>query len=317
LEEAIKKGLELLSPDGIAKFALDLLAGGVLGWAIGKVLDPYVRVPLILETKWLKFRGKAHEYSGKKLVYDYWQDLLGEEYGLFSGAQKTIEEHHRVVFNDVVVTDFVPRAPGFYYSQSLWNNPKLAPLSLGVMRVSPRKRAGFKKLLAIHKPSEFEAHGEIEKGIPLVVSDEVYKKFGDNLQKYGSVYVPKITATMSDVGEYSDWLKMADMPYTFPVVKEKRFVKTPGDSIPIMGNGWVVYKTPRKAGFVNFRFWAGVDYHRKNLREAKEALDKLIPCNALALTDFDEKVRHWVNAPLRMSNVWKYFDLLKGKTAFP
>jgi hypothetical protein len=307
----MKQGLEYLSQNEMTKFALELLAGAGLESAIKRVLGQYVRVPLIVETKWLKFKGRAHEYSGKKLVYDYWQDLLGEEYGLFPGSAKKIEEHHRVVFHDVVVTDFVPRAPGFYYSKGLWNNPKLAPLSLGVIRVLPKRRTALKKLLAIHKPSEFEAHAEIEKGIPLVVSYEVYKRFGDNLQKYGSVYVPRITATMSDVGEYSSWLKMADMPYTFPVVKEERFVKGPGDPVPIMGNGWVVYKTPRKAGFVNFRFWAGVNYHRKNLREAKEALDKLLPPRAFALTDFDEKVRHWVNAPLSLSKAWAYLNLLK------
>jgi hypothetical protein len=315
LEEAVKKGLEFLSQNEITKFALELLAGAGLEWAIKKVLGQYVRVPLIVETNWLKHRGKAHEYSGKKLVYDFWQDFLGEEYGLFSGAHKTIEMHHRVVFHDVVVTDFVPRAPGFYYSQSLWNNPKLAPISLGVIRVSPKERTALKRLLAIHKPSEFEAHAEIEKGIPLVVSNEVYKKFGDNLQKYGSVYVPRITATMSDVGEYSDWLKIADMPYVFPAIKEKRFIKTPGDPIPIMGNGWVVYKTPKKAGFVNFRFWTGVDYHIKNLREAKEALDKLMPAKAFALTDFDERIRHWINAPLSLSKAWTYLDLLRGRNA--
>jgi hypothetical protein len=309
----MKKGLEFLSQGEMTKFALELLAGAGLEWAIKKVLGQYVRVPLIVETKWLKFRERAHEYSGKKLVYDYWQDLLGDEYGPFSGAKKTIEPGHRVVFHDVVVTDFVPRAPGFYYSRSLWSNPKLAPMSLGVIRVLPKRRTGQKRLLAIHKPSEFEAHAEIEKGIPLVVSNEVYEKFGDSLHKFGSVHVPCITATMSDVGEYSDWLKMADMPYTFPVVREKRFVRTPGDPIPIMGNGWVVYKTPRKAGFVNFRFWAGVEYHRKNLNEAKEALDKLLPTKAFALTDFDEKVRHWVNAPLSLSKAWTYLNLLKRR----
>jgi hypothetical protein len=300
LEEILKKGLELLTKDPALR-GFDLIVGHLLG----KIIDHYVRVPVILETKWLKHKGEAHEYDGKKLVYDYWKDLLGEEYGLFSGAHKSIETGHLVVFKDIVVTEFVPRSPGFYYSKNLWNNPKLAPLSLGVVRVLPKKRTDFKRLLAIHKPSEFEAHAEIEKGVPLVVSNEVYKKFGRNLPKYGSVRVSSITATMSDVGDYSNWLRMADMPCAFPVVKEERYVKNTGDAVPIMGNAWNIYLIAKNAGFVNFRFWSGVKYHIKNLEEAKEAIDKLIPRNALALTDFDEKVRHWINAPLGLSNIWR------------
>jgi len=311
IKEAMKKATELLLREETIRI-LELLASGVLGYAIGRILDQYLSVPLIVRTKWLKHKGKAHEYSGKRLIYDYWQDLLGEEYGIFPGASKTVEEHHLVTFKDVVVTDFVPRAPGFYYSKTLWENPKLAPISLGVIRVIPRGLEDPKRLLAIHKPSEFAAHGEIEKGIPIVVSREVHQKLGDNLQKYGSVHVPRIVAIMSDIGEYTDWLKMVDMPYTFPVVEEKRFVATPGDPIPTMGNGWVVYKTPKaRAEFVNFRFWTGIDYHRQNLHEAKKKLEKLIPANGFALTDFDEKIRHWVNAPLRLNEAWKYIGFLK------
>jgi len=313
LEEGVKKAIELLSEEETVKWILGLLATGAIGYAIERILRQYLKTPLILKTRWLKHKGKAHEYSGKRLMSDFWQDLLGDEYGLFPGADKIIEAHHFVTFKDVVVTDFVPRAPGFYYSKTLWNNPKLAPLSLGVIRVIPNEQTGSKRLLAIHKPSEFEAHWDMEKGVPIVVSREVYEKLGDDLQKTGVAHVQRITAIMSDVGDYSRELRMADIPSTFPVVREERFVKKGGDPVPIMGNAWVVYKTPKTSGFLNFRFWAGVDYHRDNLREAKKKLEKLIPPGGFALTDFDDKVRHWVDAPLRLSDAWKYLGLLGKK----
>jgi hypothetical protein len=121
----------------------------------------------------------------------------------------------------------------------------------------------------------------------------------------------RVTATISDVGEYSRWLKMADMPYTFPVIEKERYISTPGDPVPIMGNSLVVYKTPEDLGFLNFRFWAGVNYHRKSLREAKEALDNLMPKNSVPLTDFDMGVRHWRYAKLPLGKVSTYKSILK------
>jgi len=91
----------------------------------------------------------------------------------------------------------------------------------------------------------------------------------------------------------------------FPINRRAR-----GDPIPIMGNAWVVYETLKTSGFLNFRFWAGIDYHRGNLKEAKEKLDGLIPQGGFALTDFDEKVKHLTDAPLRLSNVWRYLGMV-------
>jgi hypothetical protein len=309
--EVVKQAVELLAKDPTTRAALDILGG----YVIGKVLDHYVRVPAIVKIKLPDLSGKikSHRYEGKKLVYEYWRDLLGEEYGLFPGSKKSLWAGHRVIFRDVVVTDFVPRAPGFYYSKNLWANPKLAPLSLGVIKLLPRRETDSKMLLAIHKPSEFEAHAEIEKGIPIVVSKDIYEKLGEPLQKYGSIRVSSITAMMSDIGEYSSWLKMADMPYTFPVVMEESGISKIGHPAPIMGNGWNIYTTTEKIGFVNFRFWAGVDYHIKSLEDAKVAIDRLIPPEALILADFDEKVSHWPKAPLRLSEIWQHLYSFEGE----
>jgi hypothetical protein len=191
----------------------------------------------------------------------------------------------------------------------------LAPISLGVIRVIPNEQTGSRRLLAIHKPSEFEAHAEIEKGIPIVVSEEVYKRIGKSLQECGSAHVNEIVAIMSDVGDHSEYLKMIDMPYTFPLVEKENYITEGGDPVPIMGNGWVVYETADTSGFSHFRFWAGVDYHKKNLQEAKEALEKLIPGNGWVITNFDELVQHWKDAPLQLSRAWEYIRLLGKRKA--
>jgi len=290
---------------------IEALIGGVAGYAIGRILDQYLSIPLILKTRWLKFKGKAHDYEGPQSVYTYWKDLLGPKFGMEEVDEKILREYHLVTFRDVIVTDFVPRAPGYYYSQDLWNDPKNALLSLGIVRVIENENTGPRRLLAINNPSEFEAHGNIEKGIPIVVSREVHKELSERLDKFGSVHVDQITATMADVATYSKYLEMVGIPATYPVVESKKNVKHVGDALPLMGNGWVVYRTRERDSFLHYRFWTGVEYHNDSLQKAKEKLEKLIPEGGWALTDFDEKIRHFRNAPLQLNEVWKYFLKLK------
>ena len=296
----------------MSEMMIEALIGGVAGYAIAKILDQYLSIPLILKTQWLKFKGKAHEYEGPQLVATYWKDLLGPKFGMEAKAsEKILREYHLVTFRDVILTDFVPRAPGYYYSKDLWNDPKNALLSLGVVRVIESEHTGPKRLLAISHPNEFEAHGNIEKGIPIVVSREVYKELSEGLNKFGSVHVDQLTATMSDVGTYSEYLETVGIPATYPVVERKKWIKHAGDPIPLMGNGWVVYRIEEIDNFLHYRFWTGVEYYDDSLQKAKEKLEKLIPKGGWALTNFDDKIRHFKNAPLQLSEVWKHLAKLK------
>jgi len=276
------------------------------GYAINKILDQYLRVPLILKTRYLKHKGMAYNYTGKQATSNYWKDLLGPDFGLESGAEKILREYYQVTFEDVVLTDFVPRAPGYYYSKELWEDPKKALFSLGVVRLIPNENTGPKRLLAINRPSEFEAHGEIEKGIPIVVSEDVYRGLIRDLEKFGSVHIDKIIATMSSVGTYSKYLLAKGIPSLFPVVKSMKYVRKGGDPIPTMGNAWLIYRTQSEAEFLNFRFWTGVEYYQSNLKEAKETIEKFIPKGGLPVTDFDEKIPYFMNAILQPNDVWKY-----------
>jgi hypothetical protein len=224
------------------------------GYAITKILDQYIRIPLILKAKYLKHKGMAYEYTDKHAIANYWKDLLGPHSGIEDGAKQLLHEYCQVTFKDVVLTDFAPRAPGYYYSKELWEDPRKALFTLGVLRLIPNENTGLKRLLAINKPSEFEAHGEIEKGIPIVVSEDVHKDLVKDLEKFGAVHVDKIVATMSSLGAYSKYLVTKGMPSLFPVVKSKKYVKKGGDPTPIMGNAWLIYRTQSEAEFLNFRF---------------------------------------------------------------
>lgn len=295
----------------LAEVIKDILIGVPASWAISKILDHYLSVPLILKAPWLKYKGKMHEYEGRELIAEYWKDLLGPDYGMEEVEEKKLREYHVVTFRDVIVTDFVPRFPGYYYSKELWNDPKNALVSLGVIRVIENENRGPKRLLAINSPSEFEAHENIEKGIPIVVSREVHKELSEGLSKFGSVHVDQITATLSNVGTYSKYLETVGMPATYPVIEKKKYIKHVGEALPMMGNAWVVYRSRERDGFLHYRFWTGVEYHSDSLKKAKEKLEKLIPKDGLALTDFDEKIPHFRNAPLQLSEVWKYYTKLK------
>jgi len=294
-----------------AEVIKDILIAVPASYAISKILDHYLSVPLILKTPWLKHKGKMHEYEGHRSITEYWKDLLGPDFGMEEVEEQSLREYHLVTFRDVIVTDFVPRAPGYYYSKELWNDPKNALLSLGVIRVIENENTGPKRLLSMNSPFEFEAHGNIEKGIPIVVSREVHKELSEGLDKFGSVHVDQITATMSNVGTYSRYLEMVGIPATYPVVEKKNYIKHVGDALPLMGNAWIVYRNREKDGFLHYRFWTGVKYHSDSLQKAKEKLEKLIPKDGWALTDFDEKIRHFRNVALPLSEVWKYYTKLK------
>ena len=275
---------------------IDQFAVGYVGnWVIKKIVDQYLSVPLILKVPWLKHKGMVHEYEESQSIMNYWKDLLGWNFGLENDAKKILHEYHCVIFRDVIVTDFVPRAPGYYYSRELWNDPKNALLSLGVLRIIPNEIAKPKRLLALHKPPEFEAHADIEKGIPIVVSEEVYQKLSEQLNNYGSAHVDEIVATMSDVGLYQKCFESAGIPSTYPVVKSKKMVKHVGDPIPIMGNGWVIYNTQRSCDYLNYRFWTGIDYYSDSLQGAKVKLKKLIPNDGQVdrRFNFDQKIPYF------------------------
>ena len=282
------------------------LVGAAVSYGFTTVLDQYLKVPLLLKVKRQKREGKSHEYSGKQQIVEYWRDLLGPQFGLEKGAKRLIKSSDWVTFENVIITDFVPRAPGFYYSKNLWQNPRLAPISLGVVRVSPEKTSE-QRLLALHRPLEYEAHADIEKGIPIIVSPPVYESLSAKLDKYGSVHIEKVYAKVSDLKAYSDYLRTADIPLLYPVVDDKNWLKSIGDPIPIMGNAWTAYRTPKTTNVLNFRFWAGVDYFDKSLNDAKVALEKLIPKNGWSLTNFDERIRHFMNDKLiPLNEIWKH-----------
>lgn len=278
----------------------------IIGYGIGKIIDQYLRVPLILKVRWLKTKGMAHEYEGNHLIMNYWRDLLGSNFGLENGAEKQLYEYHQVTFRDVIVTDFIPRAPGYYYSKELWDDPNKALLSLGVVRVIPNEETKSRRLLALHRPSEYEAHADIEEGIPIVVSNEVYEKLSPIINKYSSVHIDEIVATMSDVGTYKQILESAGIPSTFPIVESKTQLKHIGDPLPMMGNGWVLYRNPKTIDYINYRFWTGVDYYSDSLQNAKINLQKLIPKDGWGLTDFDEKNPFFKGVPLQLSDIWRY-----------
>jgi hypothetical protein len=296
----------------LAQLIVEAVVGGVTGYAIAKILDQYLSIPLILQTRRLKSKGKAHEYEGPESVATYWKDLLGPKFGMEEHAgQQILRQGHLVTFRDILLTDFVPRAPGYYYSKDLWNDPKNALLSLGVVRIIENEYTGPKRLLAINHANEFEAHGNIEKGIPIVVSREVYEDLSEGLDKFGSVHLDQLTATMSDVGTYSEYLETVGIPATYPTVEHKKYIKRGGDPVPLMGNGWVVYRTKRTDSFLHYRFWTGVEYYEESLQNAKQRLKELIPESGWALTNFDDKIRYFRNAPLQLGEVWKHLARLK------
>jgi hypothetical protein len=287
-------------------FITGTLGGAVAKYGVTKILDQYLLIPLTLKIRPLKHKGMAHEYEGNQLIMNYWKDFLGPDFALENDAKRCLDTSHLVIFRDVIVTDFSPRAPGYYYSKELWSDPKNALLSLGVVRVIPNEETKSKRLLSLHRPPEFEAHADIEKGVSIVVSDEVYKELSPQLNKYGSAHIDEIVATMSDVGTYKEILEMKGIPSTFPFVESKTQIKHIGDPLPIMGNGWVVYTTQKIAENINYRFWTGVDYYSDSLQNAKVMLKELIPKDGGALTNFDEKIRYFRGASLQSNDIWKY-----------
>jgi len=280
-----------------------MVLAGLTSLSIKKICDQIWLLPSYFITKIKDRKHKTHEYSGENQILEYWRDFLGPYFGMEPSISKLIHSNHQVIFNDVILSDWVPRAPGYYYTNKFWSNPLKTYSSTGTIRFVPNDFTGSKRLLSINKPEKYEAHASIERGIPLLVSNDVYKKISENIEKYGVVHVDKIITTLSDVNVFANYLEMVDIPSTFPVINNVKNIRKIGDPIPILGNGWIIYTNLKESNFLKYRFWTGINYYDESLKKSKDKLSSMIPKGFYPLHDFDLKIKTFKNTllPIKMT----------------
>lgn len=269
-------------------------------------LYPYLRVI------WTKHRGTSKEYEGK-CIEEYWKDLLGPYYA-FEGAKKGLHRQDMAIFRDVILTDWVPMAPGLFYTKDMWRS---SPQDMRVLFRDVRFDMHYgKKVLSIHYPKEFIAHTDISKGIPLVVNEHAYNRVKDVIDNYGAVHVEELRTTLSSIPE--DFLKglhLAEgIPRVVPIAEGKLSVKKTGTPDPLLGTAWTIYKSEQKREYLWYRFWIGVDYFENSLQDATQELNKIIQNEeGEPVFDFDEEVVRFPQAHIGPKDIIKLAESKKVK----
>jgi hypothetical protein len=255
-----------------------------------KLFFDYLKLPKYFKVMWTKHKGTPKEYYGG-CIEDYWKDLLGTYYA-FEDAKKELHRQDRVVFRDVILTDWTPMAPGLFYT---------------------------KRLLSIYYPKEFVAHTDISMAIPVVVDEDAYTRLKDVIDNYGAVHVEELITTMSSIPEdFLDGLHLAEgIPRIVSVAEGKASVKKTGTPDPLLGTAWTIYESPQTKEFLWYRFWVGVDYFENSLQDATEELNKIIKSEeGKPLFDFDEEIVRFPQAhvkPVKPKDIMKLAESEKAK----
>ena len=277
-----------------------------------KLFFDYLKLPEYFKVMWTKHKGTPKEYYGG-YIEDYWKDLLGTYYA-FEDAKKELHRQDRVVFRDVILTDWTPMAPGLFYTKDMWVR---SPQDIRYLFRDVRLGAHYgKRLLSIYYPKEFVAHTDISMAIPVVVDEDAYTRLKDVIDNYGAVHVEELITTMSSIpADFLDGFHLAEgIPRIVSVAEGKASVKKTGTPDPLLGTAWTIYESPQTKEFLWYRFWVGVDYFENSLQDATEELNKIIKSEeGKPLFDFDEEIVRFPQARVKPKDIMKLAESEKAK----
>ena len=258
--------------------------------------------------KYIEKIGKTKEYNCIDNIEEFWSDFLGPSYAFANNKYRVLHEYDHIIFEDVTISDWIPRSPGLFYTDELWNKNDLNNIKLkfGDIRL-PRYRN--MRLFSLHHPKNFFAHPDLSRGIPIILNEDAYKKIKNIMELYGAVHLEKINTTLLSYtpSEFTKNILWPNgWPTMIPTLKGILNIKKPGTPDPLLGTAWTVYKKQGLEEFIWYPFWTGIDYHEYSLKNATDKLKEFIPRDANPLIDFDAKIIHFSNAVINPNNIMKY-----------
>ena len=264
------------------------------------------------------------DYNGVQGIFQFWADLLKEDFYFRDITQfKEIEMNEELTFTDVLLTDWIPRIPGLFYHKIMWEKSEnleeskerrilkqfnYADVRLGIIE----GKIGDYKIFNLVKNEEFIAHGDISKGIPILIPLECFQNASLNdtfdtiekvLNKKGAIKIKKIKCIVRNIYNLNIEL-IIKMDKNRPIInKKKAFLKgailiaQKINSIeiwedlpdcPVLGNAWTYYLSDDKESkFLYYYFWVGTEDYNDSINNACNIIMKRIPKNKYALFEID------------------------------
>jgi hypothetical protein len=233
--------------------------------------------------------------SGKPFE-DYWKDYLGASYA-FEKSMRNFNLHDELIFEDIVLTNWVPFAPGLFYTKHIWDDH---PNNFRYLFRDVRfNEYNGKRICSIHSIKDFVAHADISKGIPIVLDVSCYELLEKDILKYGAVHIDEVKAVLSMVPKKLEPRVVEGSPDLVPVSRYESDIGSLTPSDPLIASAWTVsmsLKDKEKPVFISDKFWVGCEKWEESLNKACENIRRMVKeRNGIAIYRFDEE-KKWFDA---------------------
>lgn len=264
------------------------------------------------------------DYTGFKGILQFWADLLEEDFYFKDIMEhKKIEMNEPLTFKKIILTDWIPRIPGLFYHLIMWEKSEIideskqrrfikqfnyADVRLGSIEGKNREF----KIFNLVKNEKFIAHGDISRGIPILIPIEFFQNttyndtidvIGKVLNRKGAIKIKKIKCIVRNLYDYNiEIIKKMDI--NRPIINKKKtflkgailIVQNAEDieieedlpDCPILGNAWTYYLSDdKKPIFLNYLFWIGVEGYHDSINEACTKIKERMPKTKHVLFEID------------------------------
>ncbi|MHA1756193.1 MAG: hypothetical protein ACTSVV_05435 [Promethearchaeota archaeon] len=233
------------------------------------------------------------EYKGYAGIVEFFSDFLQDDFYIDDNRYKEkrikFEIGDRLVFYDVIISEWIPRMFGLLYHKKFWKpiykslekiikehnrmfkNFKFADIKLGTFTVDNIKY----KRISINGIKNEIAHSDISRGIVVFIKEkDLNGNILDILDNKGAVFCKKIRLKVctnrkfrnSDIWTYH---KMGiNFPKIYFIVEEIEFNDRIFEDSPILGNAWNCYIKKSELLFIYHYFWIGTKNYKESFRRA-------------------------------------------------
>ncbi|MHA1311821.1 MAG: hypothetical protein ACTSQO_12985 [Candidatus Helarchaeota archaeon] len=257
-------------------------------------------------------------YRGYEGIVQFWRDLLGDDFAFKDAYElKTLKLNEELIFEDVILTEWLPRIPGLFFHEFLWKKSEESKLNeeykllkqfnyadIRLGHISEGTKTTY-RIFSIVQNAKFAAHGDISKGIPIIIPRDFFisanegDKFSiieNTLESRGAIKIKKLKCKFNSKTNFN--IKYFDKLGEHHVarliggilnVQRMEDIEIYEDlpKCPILGNAWTYFLSKNKPIFVYYHFWVGVDEYKDSINRACKIIMDRIPNNKFALFEID------------------------------
>lgn len=278
------------------------------GCSLKRCPKNYLGLQHLFKTRIAKYKNEVRIFDGKDIISDYWKALLGPYYEFEENNKREIVPGYNLIFKDVTLTNWISLTPGLFYTKNMWEKgPKEVRKALRDVRL-PEQNG--KRIVSIHKVREFVAHGDISRGIPIIIDSKLYDMLEIYLSRYGAVEVAEISTILSPILQdaESNFLFPEGMPRMIPVAEgiPSMSIKhsEPRPTNPLLCTAWTICApvlhdkiVPQNEKSFWYTFWIGSDDFERTIIDATNKIKNIARSkNCIPLWDFDADITRFDTA---------------------